>query len=108
MTEERMQDRRKFLGAGATALAAAQLGTLELTQTVRAEPAGVSPTKDAIRPFRVKVPQADLDELRRRVAATRWPERETVADASQGVQLATTQRLARYWESEYDWRKVET
>jgi pimeloyl-ACP methyl ester carboxylesterase len=63
--------------------------------------------KDAIRPFRVKVPEAELAELRRRINATKWPERETVADASQGVQLATIQKVARYWGTEYDWRKVE-
>ncbi len=62
---------------------------------------------DAVHPFQVKFPQADLDELRRRVKATKWPERETVADASQGVQLATMQALASYWATEYDWRKVE-
>src|SRR5713226_1857682 len=61
---------------------------------------------DAIRPFHVKVPEAELTELRRRIKATKWPERETVADASQGVQLATVQALARYWATEYDWRKV--
>ena len=61
----------------------------------------------AIRPFQVNVvPEAELTELRRRINATRWPERETVTDASQGVQLATTQALARYWATEYDWRKV--
>ena len=63
--------------------------------------------KDAIRPFRVNVPEADLTELRRRISATRWPERETVADESQGVQLATIQKLARYWATDYDWRKFE-
>jgi pimeloyl-ACP methyl ester carboxylesterase len=63
--------------------------------------------KDAIRPFQVNVPEAELTELRRRINATKWPERETVADASQGVQLATMQKLARYWSTEYDWRKVE-
>src|SRR6266404_2301345 len=62
---------------------------------------------DAIRPFRVNVPEAELTELRRRTNATKWPERETVADSTQGGQLATMQRLARYWETEYDWRKVE-
>jgi pimeloyl-ACP methyl ester carboxylesterase len=62
---------------------------------------------DAIRPFHVNVPEAELTELRRRINATKWPERETVADASQGVQLATIQALARYWATEYDWRKVE-
>ena len=61
----------------------------------------------AIRPFRVTIPEAELTELRRRVAATRLPEKETVADFSQGVPLATVQKLARYWATEYDWRKVE-
>src|SRR6266481_4865911 len=63
--------------------------------------------KNAIRPFRVNIPEADLTELRRRINATKWPERETVTDASQGVQLATIQALARCWGTEYDWRKVE-
>jgi pimeloyl-ACP methyl ester carboxylesterase len=63
---------------------------------------------DTIRPFNVHVPEAELTELRRRVKATRWPDRETVPDATQGVQLATVQALASYWETEYDWRKVET
>lgn len=62
---------------------------------------------DGIRPFRVSVPDAELTELRRRIQATRWPERETVPDESQGVQLATIQKLARYWASDYDWRKCE-
>src|SRR5690349_6947382 len=61
----------------------------------------------AIRPFQVNVPDAELTELRRRINATRWPEREPVPDASQGVQLATMQKLARYWGTEYDWRKCE-
>jgi pimeloyl-ACP methyl ester carboxylesterase len=61
----------------------------------------------AIRPFQVNVPEAELVELRRRINATKWPERETVADTSQGVQLATTQKLAGYWGTEYDWRKCE-
>ena len=60
-----------------------------------------------IRPFQVNVPEAELIELRRRINATRWPERETVTDSSQGVQLATMQELARYWATDYDWRKVE-
>ncbi len=61
----------------------------------------------AIRPFHVEVPEEDLVDLRRRIAATRWPEKETVADASQGVPLAMTQELARYWATEYDWRTCE-
>ena len=64
-------------------------------------------TKETIRPFHVNVPEAELTELRRRIEATRWPDRETVGDQSQGVQLATMQKLARYWATEYDWRKVE-
>jgi pimeloyl-ACP methyl ester carboxylesterase len=67
-----------------------------------------SDDKNAIRPFHVNVPEADLTDLRRRINATKWPERELVADATQGVQLATVQALARYWATEYDWRKVET
>jgi pimeloyl-ACP methyl ester carboxylesterase len=61
----------------------------------------------AIRPFHKTFPASDITELRRRISATRWPDRETVKDASQGVQLATTQKLARYWATDYDWRKVE-
>jgi pimeloyl-ACP methyl ester carboxylesterase len=60
-----------------------------------------------IRSFHIEIPGEQLDELRRRIAATRWPSRELVADRSQGVQLATLRELARYWETEYDWRKVE-
>src|SRR4051794_32796276 len=56
----------------------------------------------AIRPFTFETPEADLVDLRARIAATRWPEKETVDDPSQGVQLATIQALARYWETEYD------
>jgi pimeloyl-ACP methyl ester carboxylesterase len=66
-----------------------------------------APDKNAIHPFHVNVPEAELTELRTRINATKWPERETVADATQGVQLATTQALARYWGTDYDWRKCE-
>jgi pimeloyl-ACP methyl ester carboxylesterase len=61
----------------------------------------------AIRPFRIDVPEDDLDELRRRVCATRWPDKETVSDRSQGVQLAKLRPLVKYWGTYYDWRKVE-
>jgi pimeloyl-ACP methyl ester carboxylesterase len=71
------------------------------SETVAREPG------NAIRPFHINVPEADLAELRRRINATRWPEREAVADSSQGVQLATMQKLAQYWANDYDWRKVE-
>ncbi|MEU4472941.1 epoxide hydrolase family protein [Micromonospora sp. NPDC023888] len=65
------------------------------------------PGTTEIRPFSVDIPQADLDDLKRRIAATRWPEKETVDDQSQGPQLATMQALARRWEKDYDWRRVE-
>ena len=60
-----------------------------------------------IRPFHVNVPEAELTELRRRINSTRWPDRETVTDESQGVPLATMRELVRYWATDYDWRKCE-
>ena len=63
--------------------------------------------KTAIRPFHSNFPETELADLRRRINGTKWPDRETVNDASQGVQLATTQKLARYWATEYDWRNCE-
>jgi hypothetical protein len=66
------------------------------------------PAEDnAVRPFRVDVPEAELTELRRRINETRWPERETVTDDSQGVPLVMMQELARYWGTDYDCRKCE-
>ncbi len=79
-----------------------------MTQTTAPQQTNNQTTNNAIRPFHVNVPDAELTELRRRINATRWPEREAVPDQSQGVQLATIQALARYWGTEYDWRKVET
>src|SRR4051812_22653313 len=73
-------------------------------------PATAGPTDHndaAIRPFRVHVPDADVAELRRRLATTRWPEKETVVDQSQGAQLEGLQQLVRYWATDYDWRKAE-
>src|SRR5271169_5961702 len=64
--------------------------------------------KTTIRPFQVNVPEAELTELRRRINSTRWPDRETVTDESQGLPLATIQELAPYWATDYDWRKCET
>ena len=74
-----------------------------MTQTGTARPTDTN----AIRAFRIKVPQEALDDLRRRIAATQWPEKETVADQSQGMPLATMRELARYWATTYDWRKAE-
>ena len=62
---------------------------------------------ETIRPFKVNIPKADLKDLRNRIMATRWPDKETVADHSQGVQLANLQELIRYWGTSYDWRKAE-
>src|SRR6267142_6047379 len=81
-------------------------GTIAMTQTEAAE-AKTDGGADAIRPFTVHFPDEALADLKRRIAATRWPERETVTDQSQGVPLATVQKLARYWGTEYEWRTCE-
>ena len=93
--------RRHMMAASA---AGAAVGLLSTRPIIAAEEAGEDST---IRPFSAHVPQADLADLRRRIAATRWPERETVNDRSQGVQLAKLQEVVRYWGTDYDWRKVE-
>src|SRR5688500_1688232 len=71
------------------------------------KPEGRPAAADAIRPFTFRAPDEELAELKRRIVATRYPEGETVADGTQGVQLAFMQALAQYWATEYDWRKVE-
>lgn len=78
-----------------------------MTVTTSERDTSAEAAADAIRPFRNEAPEADLVDLRQRVAAMRWPEKETVADQSQGVQLATMEALARYWATEHDWRTVE-
>ena len=90
--------------AGAIAMALLLLSVRSFGQT-----ASTRGSKDAaaIRPFHFNAPDADLADLKRRIAATRWPDKETVGDQSQGVQLATMQKLARYWANDYDWRKCE-
>jgi pimeloyl-ACP methyl ester carboxylesterase len=90
--------RRSFLAASAAAGAAGVLSS--------GSPAATE--DNAIRPFQIDVPEDALADLRRRIAATRWPDRETVTDESQGVPLAMIQELTRYWAKDYDWRKVET
>ena len=100
-TEAIDQDRRRLLGTASIGVAVAGAASLLPTHSVTAADG------DAIRPFRINVPEEALVDLRRRINATKWPERETVTDASQGVQLDTIQKLARYWATEYDWRKVE-
>ena len=102
-------NRRQFCGAAASTLAAGTLGFpvffSEGSKAMNAQLKAGDAT--ALRPFHVNIPEADLTDLRKRISATKFPERETVADASQGVQLATVEKLARYWATEYDWRKCE-
>ena len=86
-------------------LADAPAGAAQPTKAPRLGDGLADPT--GIHPFRVKVPGRQLAALRRRVAATRWPSMELVADRSQGVQLATAQALARFWRTRYDWRRFE-
>ncbi|HMJ17033.1 MAG TPA: epoxide hydrolase, partial [Gemmatimonadaceae bacterium] len=107
-------DRRRFFGAAAATLAASQLGLLVLprrlqamTQPIAEGPLQTTSVMSDIRPFRVSVPEEQLTDLRHRIKATKWPERETLADDTQGVQLATMQALASHWANEYDWRKAE-
>src|SRR5262249_23241742 len=90
-------DRREVLATSAAVAASRLIPTQAHAAT----------TSDAIRPFKVDVPEAKLTELRRRINATNWPEQETVPDQSQGVQFATMQKLARYWATDYDWSKCE-
>jgi pimeloyl-ACP methyl ester carboxylesterase len=102
--------RRRFIGVAAAAVAAGSLSQLAFAETNQAitevsPPAGGD--KTAIRPLRVHVPESQLIDLRRRIKATRWPDRETVTDDSQGVPLAMIQELARHWSTDYDWRKCE-
>jgi pimeloyl-ACP methyl ester carboxylesterase len=99
-TEAIDQDRRRLLTTAA--LGVATLGALSLFRFQ----AAAAPS-DPIRPFHYEASEEQLADLRRRIAATRWPEKETVIDESQGVRLETMQRLARYWQTTYDWRKVE-
>src|SRR5580704_10657809 len=94
-------DRRRLLGTAAMGVAVAgAVGLMPAELRAAAEGA-------AIRPFRFNAPEEQLVDLRRRIAATRWPDRETVMDETQGVQLATIQKLARYWQTGHDWRKFE-
>jgi pimeloyl-ACP methyl ester carboxylesterase len=101
ISEEIDDDRRRFVGTAALSVAAA--GAFSL---LPGQPAAAT-TDDKVRPFHVNIPEEQLLDLRRRVKSTRWPDKETVTDPSQGVQLATIQQLAHYWQTGHDWRKVE-
>jgi pimeloyl-ACP methyl ester carboxylesterase len=98
---EGCQDRRQFLGTAAMGIVAASAAGL-----LPVQPASAA-KNDKIRPFRVEIPDDELVGLRKRVQATRWPDRETVAGPSQGVQLTTMQQLVRYWAADHNWRKIE-
>ena len=95
------QDRRQLLSTAAMGIVAAGAASLLPVQAASGKAGG------EIRSFHVHVPEATLVDLRRRLGATRWPEKETVSDDSQGVQLATVKKLVQYWQTDYDWRKVE-
>jgi pimeloyl-ACP methyl ester carboxylesterase len=95
------QERRQLLKTAAMGVVAAGAGSL-FPSHVGAAASGVE-----IRPFHIEVPEEAITDLRRRINATKWPERESVMDATQGVQLATIQKLAQYWATDYDWRKTE-
>jgi pimeloyl-ACP methyl ester carboxylesterase len=111
MSDALDMNRRRFLGTAATTVATASLGLITLSRRLEAmtealkDAAGQTATD--LRPFKVSFSEEQITELRRRIKATRWPERETVTDASQGVRLATAQALATYWATEHDWRKCE-
>src|SRR5208282_2870060 len=118
MSEEINNNRRRFLGTAALSIAAAEFGMIGSANAQSSKMTAASATPlpanmgaaaedNSIRPFRINVPEEEIVELRRRINATKWPERETVTDASQGVQLATTQKLARYWATDHDWSKCE-
>src|SRR6266540_2126061 len=94
-------DRRRLLTTAAMGIAVA--GVANLLPAVTA----VATEQNVLRPFRANIPQEAIDDLRRRVLATRWPDQETVNDRSQGVRLANFQELVRYWGTDYDWRKAE-
>jgi pimeloyl-ACP methyl ester carboxylesterase len=100
-TTEINYDRRRILSSAAMGIVVAGATNLLATRLAAASEA------DAIRPFKINIPEGQLVDLRRRLAATRWPDRETVTDESQGVQLATMQELVRYWGKDYDWRRCE-
>jgi hypothetical protein len=101
MFEMSTPSRRTVLAASA---AAGAVNFLSTGPTVAAKEASEG---NAVRPFSFHAPETKLTDLRQRIKTTQWPERETVTDASQGVQFTTMQKLARHWATDYDWRKVE-
>jgi pimeloyl-ACP methyl ester carboxylesterase len=108
MSEEFSSPTRRSVLAATAAAGALGLVTSASTGTFGTAQAEGAARGSAIRPFHIDARQEELVDLRRRILATKWPDRETVKDQSQGVQLATVQELARYWATDYDWRKCET
>src|SRR2546426_7592008 len=103
-------NRRQFVGVAAATVAAGPLGLLGRVNAMTQALTDVQPTDSGqteIRPFRFTASDADLADLRRRVTATKWPEKELVPDSSDGVPLRTMQNLAKYWSNEYDWKKCQ-
>ena len=92
---------------GSLIVFAAAITLVVAVQTSAAAAATAAQDSTAIRPFNISIPEEALTDLRQRIKAARWPDKETVSDQSQGVQLATMQKLARYWSTDYDWRKCE-
>jgi pimeloyl-ACP methyl ester carboxylesterase len=107
MSEESSSLTRRSVLAATAAAGALGLVTSASTGIFGSAEAEEAARGNAMRPFRIDFPEAELTELRSRINATKWPERETVTDESQGVPLATIQELARYWATDYDWRKCE-
>ncbi|MEP0884062.1 epoxide hydrolase [Trichocoleus sp. ST-U3] len=117
MSEKINHQRRRFLGIAAMTIATTQLGRFgsanaqssnaQPKETTTTQPGTVHTDPTTIRPFRINMSEEALVDLRRRITATQWPEKETVPDQSQGLPLATMQELARHWATDYDWRKVE-
>ncbi len=115
MTKAKMTYRQKPIASRASAIAVGSFMMLPVVTMQEAYAADAplvgttTATQDAsIRPFKIEVPQAQLDDLRKRIALTRWPDKETVDDISQGIQLDRVQKLVKYWGTDYDWRKAES
>src|ERR1700733_64817 len=102
-----MNVQRRILSLAAIAFLLAAGSSAQQTKTVVPAKLAVATEDCSIRPFHINVPEEQLVDLRRRIDATKWPDKELVSDATQGVQLATMQKLAHYWATDYDWRKEE-
>ncbi|HEY0609162.1 MAG TPA: epoxide hydrolase, partial [Chitinophaga sp.] len=100
-----MKKHKSILAAAMVAISPVLHGTPDYTQTGTSFKHG---SDESIRPFHIEVPEEKLLDLKRRIQATKWPQKETVNDGTQGVQLGTMQKLAQYWAKDYNWRKMES